>query len=259
MDRMFPPLVFGLLCAGLECGCSRIPNLTELDERANGQARAAPLVVVGVADSDISIGPTRPQPGDPNYPTQLHKVRVQVENVLRGSLLDHTIFVYYFGFAGGFDGPRPLGFARLPSRRVLWLRKEAGVLRMASDGWDGSTMFVSSGSHPHYHVDPQKSLDYALVDILLTRGEGEVNDLQFGSQIMWGVPDQGLQDYVIAKLRHLAETESPDVKGAACKGIWIYTQDRIGSTFPFRGEAEESLQAAQCQCHKDPSGNPVCE
>jgi hypothetical protein len=55
----------------------------------------------------------------------------------RGSLGDKTAFVYYFAFAGGFNGPRPLGFWSPPSRRVLWLRRDGGVFRMACDGWDG--------------------------------------------------------------------------------------------------------------------------
>jgi hypothetical protein len=117
-------------------------------------------------------------------------------------------------------------------------------------------MFVSSGSHPHYLVDPQKSLDYAPADILLTRAEGDIDENRFAYGISVGTPDRGLQSYVIAKLRHLAETESSEVKGAACKQLWIYTQDTIDT---FRGVAEESLQTARCHCNKDPSGNPVCE
>jgi hypothetical protein len=241
----------------LDAGCSRVPRLTEFDEKANSQARSAPLVVVGVADSDATIGRPVPSRRDPTYPMQLHRVRVQIENVLRGSISEQTIFVYYFGFGGGFEGPRPLGFGREPSRRILWLRRDEEVLRMACDGWDGCTMPVESGAHPRYRADPRKSLDYALVDILLTRGEGESNNVRFASQILRGTPDQGFQGYVIEKLGHLALTESGDVKSSACTQLWIYTQDWVGRC--LQQQAQESLQAASCDCHPKPHSNVVCQ
>ena len=149
----------------------------------------------------------------------------------------------------GFDGPRPLGFVG-PSRRVLWLRKDEGVFRMACDGWDYCTTFVHSGAHPQYHADSGRSLDYALVDILLTRGQGAVDDLNFAGDIERGVPDQGLQGYVIEKLKHLALTESSDIRASACNYIWIYTRDRIGDD--LRQQAKDSLQAAHCACGNKP-------
>ncbi len=171
-----------LLLLALGNSCARAPQLTEYDEQSNAQARSAPLVVVGVADSDVMIGNAVPSRRDPNYPMLLHRVRVHVENVLKGSISEPTIEVYYFGFASGFDGPRPLGFGRDPSRRILWLREDRGVLRMACDGWDGCTRFVESGAHPGYKVDPQRGLDYAMADILLTRGTGKTNDLRWATE-----------------------------------------------------------------------------
>lgn len=240
----------------LDAGCSSVPQLTEYDERSNAQARFAPLVVVGVADSDVPIGRPAASRRDPSYPMQLHRVRVRIENVLRGSIGEQTILVYYFGFAGAIDGPRPLGFGR-PSRRILWLRREGSVFRMACDGWDGCTTLVMSGAHRRYRADPRKSLDQALVDILLTRGEGEIDNVRFASQIEWGTPDQGFQGYVIEKLGHLALTESSDVKASACKQLWIYTQDRVESS--LGRQAQDSLQAAGCDCRLKPDGNVVCQ
>lgn len=241
----------------LDAGCSRAPQFTEYDEQSNAQAHSAPLVVVGVADSDVPIGRPVSSRHDPKYPMQLHRVRVQIENVLKGSIGEQTISVYYFGFAGGFDGPRPLGFGREPSRRILWLRSDGGAFRMACDGWDYCSMFVRSGAHPQYRADPQQPLDHALVDMLLTRGEGEINNLQFASQIQSGVPDQGIQDYVIEKLSHLALTEFSDIKSSACQLLWIYTQDRIDSR--LRQKAQYSLVAANCKCRLKPDGNVLCQ
>jgi hypothetical protein len=188
---------------------------------------------------------------------QLHRVKVKIENVLKGSISEQTIFVYYFALAGAFDGPRPLGFGSEPSRRILWLRKYDGAFRMACDGWDNCTMFVRSGAHLQYRADPEKPLGHALVDILLTRGEGEINNRQFASEIQWGVPDQGIQEYVIERVRQLAIRESFEVKSSACQLLWIYTQDRIDSS--LRQKAHDSLQAANCNCRLKPDGNVLCQ
>jgi hypothetical protein len=241
----------------LSSSCSRAPHLVEYDEQSNKQARSAPLVVVGVIDSDKPIRAPIPSRSDPRYPMQLHQTKVHIENVLRGSIDDKTTFVYYFGFAGGFDGPRPLGFWNPPSRRVLWMRRDGGVLRMACDGWDGCTMPLESGAHPRYQADPHKTLDYALADLLLTRGEGEIDDRRFASEIEWGVPDQGLQEHVIEKLEHLGLTESAEIKASACVQLWIYTQDRIENS--LRRQADNSLAAAHCACRVKPDGNVACE
>lgn len=238
------------LFVALNAGCDRTPHLTEFDEQSSEQARSAPLVVVGVVNSDSPVGRHVPTRRNPNYPMQLHRISVQIENVLRGQITERTITVYYFGFAGGFDGPRPLGFALGPSRRVLWLRQDGGVLRMACDGWDYCTMFVHSGAHPEYHADSARSLDHALVDILLTRGRGAVDDLKFAGDIERGVPDLGLQGYVIDKLKHLATTESADIRASACNYLWIYTQDRISDN--LRQQAKDALQSSHCVCGTKP-------
>jgi len=245
------------LLIALDTACSKAPHLTEYDEHANSQARSAPLVVVGVADSDIPIGRPVPSRHDPDYPMQLHRVKVRIENILKGSAGERTISVYYFEFAGGFDGPRPLGFGRQPSRRILWLRKDGRSFRMACDGWDGCTELVTSGAHTQYSADPQQPLNRALTDILLTRGEGEVSDLQFASQIQWSIFDQGIQDYVIEKLRHLALTEVSEIKISACQQLWIYTQDRIDDR--LRERAQDSLDAASCICGPKPGVMSLCQ
>jgi len=241
----------------LSSSCGKAPHLIEYDEQSDKQARSAPLVVVGVIESDKPIARPVPSRSDPRYPMQLRQAKVRVENVLRSSIRAKTTYVYYFGFAGGFDGPRPLGFWNPPSRRVLWMRRDGGVLRLACDGWDGCTMPVESGAHPRYQADLSKPLDYALADLFLTRGEGEINDGRFASEIEWGVPDQGLQGYVIEKLEHLALTEPATIRAAACVQLWIYTQDRIENS--LRRQAKNSLAAAHCACKVKPDGNVACE
>jgi hypothetical protein len=82
---------------------------------------SAPIIVVGVLVSDTLVRKPVPMRSDPKYPLQLRKLVVHVENVLRGGPISEKITVYYFGFAGGIDGPRPLGFWNVGCRRILWL------------------------------------------------------------------------------------------------------------------------------------------
>jgi len=147
-----------------------------------------PIIVVGVLASDTLIRQPVPMRSDPTYPLQLRQIIVHVENVLRGSQIPKTITVYYFGFAGGFDGPRPLGQWNVGCRRIFRLRRDSGALRTVCDGWD-CTQPVGTGSHPSYKPDPQKPLDYAFVDLLCTRGEGAINEHTFG----WGLDEVGDQ------------------------------------------------------------------
>jgi hypothetical protein len=89
-------------------------------------------------------------------------------------------------------------------------------------------------AHPSFRADPRKSLAYALADILLTRGEGKIDEIPFASEIEWGVPGPGMEGYLIGKLGHLASTESSAVKAAACVQLWIYQQDRLTAVFASR-------------------------
>jgi hypothetical protein len=208
---------------------------------------------------------------NPGYPLQLRKLVVTVENVLNGNVGGRTVEIYYFTFAGGFDGPRPLGFWEAGNRRIFSIRPDAGVLRTACDGWDGCTYGVYSGAHRHLRVDPQKPIDYALADIVLTRGEGEVDDSEFARAVDRGGP--GPPEYVIGKYRHLALTEGSTIKVAACKELWISSQDAdvsgLVSTGRITGEegrelirlsriSTSAMQEAGCTCGENTDGTPNC-
>jgi hypothetical protein len=172
---------------------------------------------------------------------------LRVENVLKGAPTPEIIEVYYFIFAGGFDGPPPLGLWDVGGRRIFWLRRDSGVLRTTCDGWDGCTRGVWTGGHPHYKPDPQKQFDYAMVDLLFTRGEGTVNENGFGKELDEPNPHiPGLLTYTSEKLKHLALTEHGYVRSCACMTIWIYTVDRIDES--MHREAAEALHAVNCRC-----------
>jgi hypothetical protein len=233
---------------------ARTPKLVELE--SNRDARLAPIVIVGLVEQDERVGHLVPSRKEPKIKLQIRKTRVHVENVLKGNVDQQVLSIYYFAIASGYDGPRPLGFWRPPSRRIFFIRRDGDVLRMACDVVD-CTMPVTSGSHPGYLADSNKPIDYALVDINLTRGQGEIEDARFAYEIGWSIPATPLGGYVIDKLQHLVSTEPAVVKTAACEMLWIYTRDR--SDTQLVQAANDGLRSAQCVCAVKPDGNLACQ
>jgi len=117
-------------------------------------------------------------------------------------------------------------------------------------------MNVESGAHRGYAVDPQKPLEYAVVDLLLTRGAGTVNEIGLATSIAW-VPDQGVQRYMIEKLRRLALTEDGWFKTSVCQQLWIYSVDRVASS--LRRDAENTMHDANCRCSTTANGSVQCQ
>lgn len=219
------------LSFAIYAGCGSSPRLvfqkgTSSDSEYLAKVFSAPIVAVGVIESDALVrGPIHSD----GMVIQFRKLKVRVENVLRGDVTLETNTVYYFTWAGAFNGPRPLGFWGVRGsmnpvyRRILWLRRDSGVLRTACDGWDECTLPVESGAHPNYRPDPGKPLAYALADILFTRGNG-VSDAEFARQVEWGAPGTVPEAYLFQKLQRLAATEVPVVRDAACKQLSYYRQ-----------------------------------
>jgi hypothetical protein len=185
-------LLLAVACCLLWLGIGSFPpRLVDQCDSEGSRQDSAPIVVVGILSSDTLVLRPVPMHSDPKTPLQLRKLRVNVENVLKGDLSTGTVDVYYFTFAGGFDGPRPIGMWEIGGRRILWLRRDAGVLRTACDGWDKCTLGVDSGAHPHFAVDHEQPVANAVADILLTRGEGEINDLRFAGSIGYACCPRG--------------------------------------------------------------------
>ncbi len=281
-----------VLVGALAIGCARPTNLVEHERAMSERAREAPIVIVGMAGPARKVGSTVLSRNTPGYPMQLYRVAVRLENILQapgedrvwrligppppahteprpegsgrpglvtrastGTLADPVIPVFYFGLAGCFNGPRPLGFDSKPDRRILWLRRDGDLLRMACDGWDYCTEFVDSGAHLRYRAAPGKPLEYALADLLLTRGDGEIDDLAFARQVEQGVPDRGAERYVVERLQSLASTEVSAVRAAACLQLWVYAQHRETR---IQLGARESMRLAGCRCLEAPI-RTVCQ
>jgi hypothetical protein len=230
------------------------PHLIDQCGNEGDPRDAAPIVVVGSLLSDTLVIRPVPQHSDPKFPLQLRRLKLRVESILKGDVIGESIEVYYFTWAGAFDGPQPLGMWDIGSRRILWLRRDAGALRTACDGWDGCTWGVYSGAHPHLRAG-QAPVAYAVADILLTRGEGKINEVRFAGSVMRGAP--GPDDYLIEKYRRLALTERSGIKTAACIQLWIYAQDQ-GVAPSSRTAAQGAMHEAGCGCKTTPRGEPDC-
>jgi hypothetical protein len=222
------------LSVAIDGGCRSSPRLvfqkgTSSDSEYLAKVFNAPIVVVGAIESDTVV---RSPIHSDGMLIQLRKLKVRVENILRGDAVPESATVYYFTWAGAFNGPRPLGFwgAKASSnpiwRRILWLRRDSGILRTACDGWDECTMPANSGPHPDYKPDPRKPLAYALADIFFTRGNG-ITDAEFARQVEWGAPSTVPEPYLFEKLQHLAATEVPIVRAAASKQLSYYRQECV--------------------------------
>jgi hypothetical protein len=74
-----------------------------------------------------------------------------------------------------------------------------------------------------YKADPRKPLDFALIDIGLTRGEG-ADDTEFARGIDWVSTRTAPDAYLFENLQRLAATEVPVVRDAACKELSYYRQ-----------------------------------
>lgn len=210
--------------------------------------RFGPVAVVGVIEADhLVFKPVRMR-SDPRIPLQLRRVRIQIENVLRGDVAGNSAEFFYYTWAGGFDGNQPLGFWRLGDRRVFLLRWDSGILRTACDGADGCTWGIFSGAHPGYRSDPKQPVGYAIADILLTRREGRIRESRFAGAVEREAPAPF--EYLIERLGRLATTERSSVKTSACRVLWTYTFDSSGTR---RTAAVAWMRDAGCVCTPKPN------
>src|SRR5579872_4744943 len=107
-----------LVGAAFISGQRAVPLLVDQCDRGT-RLESAPIVIVGVLTSDTLVGGPVPMHSDAATSLQLRRLYVRVENILRGAPIPAEITVYYFTWAGGFDGPRPLGIWRIGGRRIL--------------------------------------------------------------------------------------------------------------------------------------------
>jgi hypothetical protein len=117
------------------------------DQRLRTEA-AAQLIIFGEVREVNAIGNPRSSPGDSRVRTQLNRLKVSVEEVIKGSVRSNTIEFYYFTYST--DNTVDLGVRRyIPSlgqRRIFFLKPSDSFYRSVGDVTD-YTLQVGSGVH----------------------------------------------------------------------------------------------------------------
>jgi hypothetical protein len=222
-NLVFLLALFGLPAVLLDSACTKVPPLVR-DKRSEAalpfyQAASTRIIVVGKILSAADVGAPDPSKWYPDDTIQLHRVRVKVENVLRGDVTGN-IAVYYFASVGPIGGPARLGMFNqagrwhIGDREMFFLRLDSGVLRTICDAYAGCVIPVFSGAHPDFRVAPGTPISHAIIDLLLTRGQG-CNDNQMVQAIERSKADAFSEDYAVKKLEELATTETPEVRAKA--------------------------------------------
>jgi hypothetical protein len=214
--------------------CARVPWLNDCTEFSGDWETSIPVIVVGRIDSNIAVRSQHGSCLDPYFTVQLYRVTVDVENVLRGQGIPGKIAVYYFSGVGSMGGPPRLGMHenggrwQRGDRELFLLRRDSGVLRTKCDTLHACVYPVLTGAHPAFRVDTTKPIAYSAVRLLLSRGEG-CSDRQMIEAIASEFPNSpGAAElsmkYAIARWQEIAQTETPDVRNAACKKLVYHAE-----------------------------------
>lgn len=168
-------------------GCRRVPQLVDYPETRDLKllhpSRGLPpaIFAVGtVGPNSVVAGPI-PSHWNPAQPLLLQRVKINIENVLRGDLPKGDVEVYYFTFASSYNGPRLLGMWETGQRFLFAMRRDSGVVRMACDGVGSCARPVESGKHPDLNL--ALPLEDLLADVFFTRGSG-VSEAAFADSLI---------------------------------------------------------------------------
>ena len=208
--------------SGLYLGCQQVPKLTDY-RVTNGMTGyqawvdSIPIVIVGTISVDVPVDRPVSSYWNPEVLLELHRLTVHVGNTLRGNLQAGTILVYYFKIASSYEGNPPLGSWLRGERNVFYIRRDAGVLRLACDLKNHCTFPIETGAHPDFRADPSQPLDAAFSELLLTKGIG-VGDSDFAQAV-----DRNAQfiakQYAVPKLRLLAANSDRDIHDTVCYAL----------------------------------------
>jgi hypothetical protein len=133
---------------------------------------SAPIIVLGRVESADSVGRPRRSFGDPRIMVQLTRIRLQIEQVLKGPLGGDRLNFYYYTYS--LENDRDLGVPRfrpIPGdRRIFFLQGFDGGYRSVGDVTD-YTLAVKSGYHRRDFCGG-KPIGCCIAETLLTPGEG---------------------------------------------------------------------------------------
>jgi hypothetical protein len=173
-------LLAGIL-AGALVGCTSAAELRDSfrksDYRLSFERRlrlegAAPIIILGRVLEVTEIGQPKRSRGDPRIKTQLTKIKVHAEVVVKGVIRSNPVEFYYFKYSP--DSDLDLGVPRyLPAvgqTRLYFLKPAAGLYRTVGDVTDYS-LPVRTGEHSEDFCRG-KTPGSCIAEILLVPGSG---------------------------------------------------------------------------------------
>jgi hypothetical protein len=222
------------------CRLSSVKLAVEQGVESKTLIAEAPYIVIGTIASNAMIGhevlPNTKSASSPQSEAihrfripydrlQLFRVKVNVENVLRGTTKDQDVEIYYYTYVGPIGGPLGFGMRgyggrwEIGDREIFYFKKIGNVFRMFCDFYDSCVTPVFSGAHPGFTIDSTRPPAESIVDLLLTRGEGGTDEGMVKA-VLSRSAEYFAEPYAIRKWRDIAEhDESALVRDAACSQL----------------------------------------
>ena len=161
-------------------GCTRAADLedsldksqySELFDHKLRVEVSAPIILAGRVVKFTNVGKPRPSPGDPPVRTQLTRITIDVETVIKGGISTSTVEFFYFTFAteNYTDLGMPRYTPKFGQRRIFFLKSEKGSLRSVGDVTD-YTLTLRSGRHSKDYCQGQNP-GCCIARMLLIPGE----------------------------------------------------------------------------------------
>jgi hypothetical protein len=188
----------------------------------------APIILVGLAkDQPRAEGKPHLSRFD-GRPTQLFSVQISVENVLVGDVARGKATVFFFMNVDSFTGNSRVGDMVRGERDLFFLLRDSGKLRTICDGGRECLPRILTGAHPHFAWKKGYQVEDAVLELLLSRGEGatDQNMIQALGRTDLGFTGQAIyqDESYIKRLRIIAGTETRPVASVACD---ILTQFKL--------------------------------
>lgn len=190
----------------------------------------APIILVGMVKAVHQVGPTRPAIHVPQALLDPVELRVDVEQVVKGEANVGETSI--FGFLYSSKNTRYLGlptFQPTPGqRRLFFLRKDAGVLRLFRDVMEDYYLVLYSGEHPRLAERQPSEAGKTLAQLLLTPGKNPRPD-NLASRLVdyvYIAQESAGTDYTVQLLSALMGDSHPSIRKAAAEIRQAYMSGR---------------------------------
>ena len=178
-----------------------------------------PLILVGQALENCHPAAHPEYSGLDHQPYQLWKVRVKVEQIVQGDVWSDNLDIFYFVNMGvGSSASSRLMDIQEGHSEIFLLRRDGNRWRTICDGWRSCVLWVRTGTHYHYNIDPNLTIQDNFANLMLGRGDhtsdGQLIDAIYHPDGRWGSKP------IIDRLQQLAsQDQSPRVRRVALEEL----------------------------------------